>query len=158
MLNKTYSLRPHCVSCWTAYIYYKMIHGPYNVEVVNVVFGGLSQSFSRQLTLFYTAIWYSVVQEPQYGKECIIDEFRFVKGKGGLTNHQNVWHLTLKFWSSWPILNSEREISLWINMMCDSLQFEILKEQIDFCRQIFIKFVMDAMPKQAAPDTSLFSS
>ena len=33
MLNKTHSLRPHCVSCWTAYIYYKMIHGPYSVKI-----------------------------------------------------------------------------------------------------------------------------
>ena len=37
----TYSLRPHCVSCWTTYIYiyYKMIHGPYNVEVNSFVAG-----------------------------------------------------------------------------------------------------------------------
>ena len=31
---KTYSLRPHCVSCWTTYIYYKMIHDPYNVKFI----------------------------------------------------------------------------------------------------------------------------
>ena len=33
MVNKTYTLRPHCVSFWTKYIYYKMIHGPYNVVI-----------------------------------------------------------------------------------------------------------------------------
>ena len=38
MLNKTYSLRLHCVSCWTTYththiyIHCKMIHCPYNVK------------------------------------------------------------------------------------------------------------------------------
>ena len=41
MLNKTYSLRPHCVTCWSTYIYiyYKMIHGPYNVKIGQEVRG-----------------------------------------------------------------------------------------------------------------------
>ena len=37
MLIKTHSLRPHCLSCWTAYIYFKMIHGPYNVKISHLL-------------------------------------------------------------------------------------------------------------------------
>ena len=37
MLIKTYSLRTHCLSCWTIHIYYKMIHGPYNVKSFSYV-------------------------------------------------------------------------------------------------------------------------
>ena len=49
MLNKTYSLRQHCVSCWTAYIYYKMIHGSYNVKKTKSTFTPFSR-YQRQAT------------------------------------------------------------------------------------------------------------
>ena len=59
MLNKTYSSRPHCVSCWTTYIYiyiytyiyYKIIRGPYNVILLLYRFLVKAKLWSLRRTL-----------------------------------------------------------------------------------------------------------
>ena len=55
MLNKTYSLRPHCVSCWTTYIHYVGHHINKFLSwfcfVEHVIGSGQSNSEIRNLDL-----------------------------------------------------------------------------------------------------------
>ena len=57
MLNKTYSLRPHCVSCWTTFIYHKMIHGPYNVKIYKLVLGIYKRKWEPESTSYWKDKW-----------------------------------------------------------------------------------------------------